>query len=80
MENTEIKYLIGIATGFCLLLGLFLFTFFMIFRRNQNKRQKQIDNLNEELLKTQLEIQEQTLKNISQEIHDNVDKYSASPS
>jgi signal transduction histidine kinase len=72
MENTEIKYLIGITTGFCLLLGIFLFTFFMIFRRNQNKRQRQIDQLNEEILKTQLEIQEQTLKNISQEIHDNV--------
>jgi two-component system, NarL family, sensor kinase len=30
------------------------------------------ENLQQELLRTQLEIQEQTLKNISQEIHDNI--------
>ena len=35
------------------------------------KKQLQVD-FKQELLRTQLEIQEQTLKNISQEIHDNI--------
>ncbi len=47
-----------------------------LYRRNQNKMKRdiQILNLNHEksILKTQLEIQEYTFKNISQEIHDNI--------
>lgn len=60
---------------FISLIILFVF-FFLSFHRNQNnlilERKKLEFSFQENLLKTQLEIQEQTLKTISQEIHDNV--------
>ena len=50
--------------------------FFMVFQKRKNKllldkikRQREFE---EELVKTQTEIQEQTLKNVGQELHDNV--------
>ena len=59
-----------------LLLGFFLIVFVIIYRLRMNnylKEKEQTRLLYEQtLLQTQLEIQEQTLKNISQEIHDNV--------
>ncbi len=72
METTEIRTLVIALTGLFLLLGLFVLFFFSVYKKNQNKKEKQIDSLNKELLQTQLEIQEQTLKTISQEIHDNI--------
>jgi two-component system, NarL family, sensor kinase len=72
METTEIRTLVIALTSLFLLLGLFVLIFFWAYKKNQNLKEKQIEKLNKEILKTQLEIQEQTLKNISQEIHDNV--------
>ena len=72
MEISEIKPLLIALTCLFLLLGLFVYSFFLVYRKNQNKSQSQIENLNQELLRTQLEIQEQTLKTISEEIHDNI--------
>lgn len=50
--------------------------FFMVFQKRKNKllldRVKREREFEEELVKTQSEIQEQTLKNIGQELHDNV--------
>jgi two-component system NarL family sensor kinase len=66
-----------IATSIVLLvLGVFIITFLVIFflRQKQNKMAKEAREAEfvQELLQAQLEIQEQTLKNISQEIHDNI--------
>jgi len=72
MEGIEIKILVIIITCLLLLLGIFVLSFFLVYRKNQNAKENQIEKLNKEMLVTQLEIQEQTLKNISQEIHDNV--------
>lgn len=72
MEATEIRTLVIALTGLFLLLGLVVMIFFGIYRRNQNMKEKEIESLNRVILQTQLEIQEQTLKNISQEIHDNI--------
>jgi len=65
-----------LGTIFFLLLAL-LFIFFLIIsvkRRQKMKEEKaQLSiKFQQEMLRTQLEIQEQTLKNISQEIHDNI--------
>jgi two-component system, NarL family, sensor kinase len=64
-----------ISIGF-LFLGGFLIFFVAIyrFRRNKHIREKKImeSEFSQTLLQSQLEIQEQTLKNISQEIHDNI--------
>ncbi len=58
------------------ILALFATLFFLIHKRKikQNKKEKNElqTQFQQTLLQTQLEIQEQTLKNISQEIHDNV--------
>lgn len=61
--------------GLLLLVGFVLFFLFLYKRRNyyhiKEKERLQFD-YEQTLLQTQLEIQEQTLKNISQEIHDNI--------
>lgn len=70
--NITIIYL---TIGFLLLAGVIIF-FIIIYRTRLNRHikekiQQQVD-FQQELLHTQLEIQEQTLKTISQEIHDNI--------
>lgn len=72
MEANEIKILVYVFTAILLVLGIFILTFFLMFKRNQLLSRRRISELNNELLRTQLEIQEQTLKTISQEIHDNI--------
>jgi len=70
--NTTI---ISVTLGFLLLAGFIIF-FIVINRFRINRYIMEKKNMEtkfqQELLQTQLEIQEQTLKNISQEIHDNI--------
>lgn len=70
--NITIVYL---TLGF-LLFALFIILFIAIYRIRLNRHLKDKiqmkANFEKELLQTQVEIQEQTLKNISEEIHDNV--------
>lgn len=72
----EIAISIIVATLLFLLLGGFIFAFFIIFQKRRREYLAEKLNLQntfqQELLKTQLEIQEQTFQNISQEIHDNI--------
>lgn len=72
MEANEITTLIITLTIIFLLLGFFILVLFIFYQKKQIENRKMLDSLNDEFLQTQLEIQEQTLKNISQEIHDNV--------
>jgi two-component system, NarL family, sensor kinase len=66
---------IVITAFLTLLIG---FTLYMMFRYQQKQtrhlleRQQMLAQYKEELLRTQLEIQEYTFKNISEEIHDNI--------
>lgn len=64
------------ASLFTLVILLFLFSFIIQYQRKstafQAEKKVMQSAFEQELLKTQLEIQEQTLKNISQEIHDNI--------
>ncbi len=75
MDDAEQKVVIfAIATG--VVLGCFLLFLFLIFlkQKNQsirNKEQAELD-YKKELIKTQVEIQSQTMKHIGREIHDNV--------
>ena len=70
--NITIVYL---TIGF-LLFALFIILFITIYRFRLNRHLKDKiqmkTNFEQALLQTQIEIQEQTLKNISEEIHDNV--------
>ncbi|MDG4715412.1 sensor histidine kinase [Winogradskyella marincola] len=71
-ERNLIVYMIIVLLVICTLVILF----FVIYQKRKNQlllknieQQKQFD---EELIKTQQEIQEQTLKNVGRELHDNV--------
>ncbi|HLX90504.1 MAG TPA: ATP-binding protein [Puia sp.] len=87
IRATEEKYNDNLKTyGFILFIVIFLVLTFLLWRNNQHRKrefallQKQKEDektklqneFQQILLRTQLEIQEQTLKNLSQEIHDNI--------
>ena len=59
-----------------LVISAFVITFFIVFQKRKNKllldKIKQQQEFEEEISKTQTEIQEQTLKHIGWELHDNV--------
>lgn len=72
----SVRQLVLVGTFIFLLLGLFILLLIVVYRNRRNKllaekREMQI-LFSQTLLQSQLEIQEQTLKTISQEIHDNV--------
>lgn len=64
------------GTLLLILLGSFIISFLFFYKRKQHtNRLEKVEmqsKFQQELLRTQLEIQEQTLKTISQEIHDNI--------
>lgn len=75
-QNYDILVAVFAGTLVILILASFGIIFTIIHKKKQqsNKKEKQLmkTQFQQELLQTQLEIQEQTFKNISQEIHDNV--------
>jgi len=78
MINNQNQFVFFILTGTLVLLVLVLFIilFFIFYNKRQNRNLKEKglmqSQFQQTLLQTQIEIQEQTLKTISQEIHDNV--------
>jgi signal transduction histidine kinase len=65
-----------ISTLFILLITFFIVRFVLLYQKRHQAYQKEKadleNNFQQTLLQSQLEIQEQTLQNISQEIHDNI--------
>lgn len=76
MSNLEIYFII--FSGSLILTMLSFFIYFLVkknfqnIRKNLDEKQLLQSQHQQQLLQTQLEIQEQTFKNISEEIHDNV--------
>jgi len=72
----DIKTIILISAGIFLVLAIFIVFIVFIFNARKNKliRDKILmqSQFHQSLLQTRIEIQEQTLRTISQEIHDNV--------
>lgn len=72
----EIILIVLAGTLLFITLGLFTVLFFIKLMRRKQKhlleKQLMLSQFQQEILQTQLEIQEQTLRTISQEIHDNV--------
>ena len=72
----DVRQIIWAAVAIFVSLALFIVFFALLFNNKKNKliKDKRLmkANFEQELLQTQLEIQEQTIKTISQEIHDNV--------
>lgn len=75
-DSAEIIITIIAGTITLLLLGVLMVSFLFLYRKRQQKHLSEKEQLllsyQQELLKTRLEIQEQTFKHISQEIHDNI--------
>lgn len=75
-QNQEIYIVILIGTVLALLLVVFVFIIFFSYQRKKERQEKELITLKEqyeqELLRSQLEIQESTLKGIAQELHDNI--------
>lgn len=75
-ESQEIIITLIGGTITFLLLGAWMISFLFLYRRRHRRHLQEKEQLRlsyeRELLQTQLEIQEQTFKNISQEIHDNI--------
>lgn len=75
ISNEEIA-LISYVAFFVLTLVIVFVMFFMMFQKRKNQllldKIKQQQKFDEELIKTQQEIQEETLKHIGRELHDNV--------
>jgi len=70
------RYLLIYMIGVLILVSALVIIFFMVFQKRKNKllidKIKQQQAFEEELTNSRLEIQEQTLKNVGQELHDNV--------
>jgi signal transduction histidine kinase len=74
-SSKEILIIIGIS-AFLFVITLFVINFLIYYQKVRKRYYQEKEllqaNYQQELLRTQLEIQEQTLKTISQEIHDNI--------
>ncbi len=70
------RYLLIYMIVVLIIVTTLVIVFFIVFQKRKNKllfeKIKQQQSFEEELSKSQLEIQEQTLKNVGQELHDNV--------
>ena len=75
-QQEDILISIVVASVFFILIGAFLLLLVFVFLRRQRKNKEEKDEMKnrfeQTLLKTQLEIQDQTFTYISQEIHDNI--------
>ncbi|MDV7186563.1 histidine kinase [Lutibacter sp. TH_r2] len=76
MEQTEIQILVLVVTIIVIVLAATLVVFLMYFQKKKTtyilKQKETQQRFEKEINKSKLEIQEQTLQNISWEIHDNV--------
>jgi two-component system, NarL family, sensor kinase len=74
--NQQIYFVILMGTLLAFLLVGFIMAMFFFYQRRRNKQERELIRLREEyeqeVLRSQLEIQESTMKTIAQELHDNV--------
>lgn len=75
-QNQEIYFVIFFGTLLGFLLVAFILGMFFFYQRKRQKQEQELTRLKEEyeqeVLRSQLEIQEFTMKTIAQELHDNI--------
>ena len=74
MKTTDIDFIIPIASG-TLLMGVllvFIIYFILLYRKKQEEYEWEKEQAKQLLLTTKIEIKEQTMSNISRELHDNI--------
>lgn len=71
---TSTQYLIPVITGGVLAIALisFIIYFILLYRKSQTKLHLERERIKQELLRVENEVQEQTLSNVSRELHDNL--------
>ncbi|MBP1653160.1 MAG: hypothetical protein H6Q26_3317 [Bacteroidetes bacterium] len=76
ISSKEVLFLIGLTTIIFLIAPLFLIVYVNLYNRRKKKHAEEKESLKQafdtELLKTQMEVQEQTLKTIGYDLHDNI--------
>jgi len=76
ISSKEILFFIGTTTVIFLIAPLFLIVYVNLYNRRKKKHAEEKESLKQafdtELLKTQMEVQEQTLKTIGYDLHDNI--------
>jgi signal transduction histidine kinase len=76
ISSEEIIFLIGLTSLIFLIAPLFLIIYVVSYNRKKKKHQEEKlllqKTFENELLKTQIEVQEQTLKTIAYDLHDNI--------
>jgi len=75
-QDQELIALVVAGTIMLLMLGIFIISFLFFYQKKHNTHlsEKEIlrSSFKQELLKTRIEIQEETLAHVSREIHDNI--------
>ncbi len=75
-DGFDFWILLTVATGILILFVLFIVVILFIYQRKTFEHQQKVvaieQNLKQEILKTQIEVQDQTLTYVSREIHDNI--------
>src|SRR6478736_7714669 len=75
-QNQEFYFVIFFGTLLGFLLVAFILGMFFFYQRKRQKQEQELIRLKEEyeqeVLRSQLEIQESTMKTIAQELHDNI--------
>jgi signal transduction histidine kinase len=75
-QNKEFYFVIFAGTLLAFLLVGFILSMFFFYQRKRQKQERELIRLKEEyeqeVLRSQLEIQESTMKTIAQELHDNI--------
>ncbi len=77
--STSMDFITTIITGTLLfgLLTVFIIYFILLYRKSQTKLHFERERRKQELLQAEIEIKEQTLVNVSREIHDNLGQAAA---
>lgn len=76
-ENVDIITTIVTGTLLFGLLSIFIIYFILLYRKSQTKLYLERERRKQELLRAEVEIKEQTLVNVSREIHDNLGQAAA---
>jgi len=75
-DGFDFWILLAVAFGILILFVLFIVIILFIYQRKTFEHQQKViaieQNLKQEILKTQIEVQDQTLTYVSREIHDNI--------
>ena len=75
-QNQEVLFIVAVGIVIALLLVGFIITTLFFYQRRQHKQEREIINIKEqyqkEFLNSQLEMQEDTMKQIGEELHDNI--------